>query len=40
MAEVKVPAGLAGDDPVAAPVVIAAGNTSSPDQKVVIWVKK
>ena len=40
MAEIKAPAGLAGDDPVASPVVITAGGSSSPDNKVVIWVKK
>ncbi len=40
MAEAKVPSGLAGEDPVAAPVVIAAGGACSPDGKVVLWVKK
>jgi uncharacterized protein (TIGR03437 family) len=40
MANAKVPAGIAGDDPVSAPVVITAGSASSPDGKVVMWVKK
>jgi hypothetical protein len=40
MADVKVPSGVAGDDPVAAPVVITAGGASSPDKKIVIWVRK
>jgi uncharacterized protein (TIGR03437 family) len=39
-AEVKVPAGIAGDNPVSAPVVITAGGASSPDNKVVMWVRK
>jgi uncharacterized protein (TIGR03437 family) len=40
MAQVEVPAGLAGDNPVSSPVVINAGGASSPDQKVLVWVKK
>jgi uncharacterized protein (TIGR03437 family) len=40
MAEVKTPAGVAGEEAVAAPVVITAGSASSPDKRVVMWVKK
>jgi hypothetical protein len=40
MAEAKLPTGLVAEEPVAAAVVITAGNAPSPDHKVVLWVKK
>ncbi len=40
MAQAMVPTGLAGDQPVSVPVVIAADGASSPDKKVVMWVSK
>ncbi len=35
----RVPAGLATEEPVQAPVVITAGDASSPDNTVTVWVK-
>ena len=40
MAEVRVPSGLSSGDPVSVPVVITAGTASSPDDRVMVWVKK
>jgi uncharacterized protein (TIGR03437 family) len=40
MAVVKVPAAAAGEEPAAVPAVLTAGDASSPNDTVTVWVKR